>query len=111
MKNIMIILAAGLLWAASAPQMLAEHSSTEVTLKGLMVCGKCKLHILSECQNVLQVEKHGKTVNYFLDKNDVSTDFHSNICKNDGEKVKVTGTVREEGDKKMLKASKIEEEK
>ena len=111
MKTIMIILAAGLLWAVSAPQLLAEDSSTEVTLKGLMVCGKCTLHITPECQNVLQVEKHGETVNYFLEKNDVSKEFHSKICTNDGEKVKVTGTVREEDGKKMLKASKIEEEK
>jgi hypothetical protein len=111
MKNIMIILAAGLLWAASAPLLLAEESSAEVTLKGLMVCGKCTLHICPECQNVLQVEKDGKTVNYFLDQNSVSKDFHSNICTTDGEKVRVTGTVKEEGDKKILKASKIEPEK
>ena len=108
MKTIMIILAAGLLWAVSAPQMLAEDSSTKVTLTGLMVCGKCTLHICPECQNVLQVQKDGKTVNYFLAKNSVSKKFHPEICTTDGEKVTVTGTVKEEGGKELLKATKIE---
>ena len=108
MKNFMIILAAGLLWAASAPLVLADDSSAPVTLTGLLVCGKCSLHICTSCQNVLQVQKDGKTVNYFLDQNSVSKDFHSNICTTDGEKVTVTGTVKEDGDKEVLTASKIE---
>ena len=73
-----------------------------------MVCAKCKLHEADKCQNVLQVEKDGKTVNYYLTQNKVSKDFHSNICQNDGEKVTVTGTVKEKGEKEMLVASKIE---
>ena len=104
----MILLAAGLLWAASAPQIFADDSSTSASLTGLLVCGKCTLHITSECQNVLQVQKDGKTVNYFLTQNPVSKDFHSNICQTDGEKVTVTGTVKQDGDKVTLKASKIE---
>ena len=62
----------------------------------------------TECQNVLQVEKDGKTVNYYLTQNKVSKDFHSNICQNDGEKVTVTGTVKEKDGKEMMAASKIE---
>jgi hypothetical protein len=108
MKNIMIILAAGLLWAASAPQIFADDSSMPLTLTGLLVCGKCTLHLTSECQNVLQVQKDGKTVNYFLTQNPVSKDFHSNICQTDGEKVTVTGTASTDGDKQVLTATKIE---
>jgi hypothetical protein len=81
---------------------------SETTLTGTLVCSKCKLHLTKECQNVLQVEKDGKTVNYFLTQNKVSKDFHPNICQNDGEKVTVTGNVKEKDDKQILTASKIE---
>ena len=66
---------------------MASDASTETTLTGTMVCAKCKLHEADKCQNVLQVEKDGKTVNYYLTQNKVSKDFHPNICQNDGEKV------------------------
>lgn len=80
----------------------------ETTLTGTLVCGKCKLHETKECQNVLQVEKDGKTVNYYLTQNKVSKDFHSNVCMGDGEKVTVTGKVKEKGGKETLAPSKIE---
>jgi len=112
MKNLMFILAAGLLLAVSVPQqVLADDSSAEVTLSGLLACGKCSLHICTSCQNVLQVQKDGKTVNYFLTQNSVSKDFHPNICTTDGEKVTVTGTVKADGDKQVLTPSKIEPQK
>ena len=111
MKNLMILLAAGLLWVVSAPQTFADDTNAPVTLSGLLACGKCSLHICTSCQNILQVQKDGKTVNYWLSQNDVSKDFHPNICTTDGEKVTVTGTLKEDGDKHVLIASKIEEAK
>jgi type 1 fimbria pilin len=105
-----LALAAGLLVATFTVRALAAGSS-DVTLTGTMVCGKCKLHETEKCQNVLQVEKDGKTVNYYLTQNKVSKDFHSNVCKNDGEKVTVTGMVKEKGGKEVMSASKIEEVK
>jgi len=85
------------------------HKSDEVTMTGIMVCGKCKLHQTAVCQNVLQVtDQNGNTVNYFLTQNDVSKAFHSNICMNDGEKATVTGTVEEKNGQEMMTASKIE---
>ena len=80
----------------------------ETTLTGTLVCGKCKLHESKECENVLQVEKDGKTVSYYLAQNKVSKDFHSNICMGDGEKVTVTGKVKEKGGKETVSATKIE---
>jgi len=80
----------------------------ETTLTGTLVCGKCKLHETKECQNVLQVEKDGKTVNYYLAQNKVSKDFHSNVCMSDGEKVTVTGKVKEKGGKETVSPTKIE---
>ena len=97
-----------LLTATFTVRALAADSS-DVKLSGTMVCGKCKLHQTPECQNVLQVEKDGKTVNYYLTQNKVSKDFHANICKNDGEKVTVTGKVTEHKGTESMVASKIEE--
>jgi hypothetical protein len=102
--------AVGLLAATFTVRLLAADSS-DVTLSGMMVCGKCKLHETEKCLNVLQVEKDGKTVNYYLTQNTVSKDFHANICKNDGEKVTVTGKVARHGGKEVITASKIEEVK
>ena len=102
------VLAAGLLAAAFTGCKTASDSN-EVTMTGTMVCGKCKLHELPECQNVLQVtDQSGNTVNYYLTQNKVSKDFHNNICTNDGEKTTVTGTVAEKDGKEVLTPSKIE---
>jgi hypothetical protein len=72
-----------------------------------MVCAKCKLHLTSTCQNVLQVSENGQTVNYFLAQNQVSTDFHHNICMTDGEQTTVTGTVQEQNGQEVLTPTKI----
>jgi Family of unknown function (DUF6370) len=102
------MLAAGLL-AAMLTGCKTTGDSNEVTMTGTMVCGKCKMHQTSECQNVLQVtDPRGNTVNYYLAENKVSKDFHKNICMNDGEKATVTGTVEEKDGQEVLKASKIE---
>ncbi len=97
----------GILAATFALRVLADDTNL-VTLTGMMVCGKCKLHITKKCQNVLQVENDGTNINYFLTQNKVSTDFHSNICQNDGEKATVTGTVQEKHGKEILTATKID---
>ena len=102
-----LALAAGFLAVALTSGAFAA-SSSETTLTGTLVCAKCKLHETQDCQNVLQVEKDGKTVNYYLTQNKVSKEFHSNVCQNDGVKVTVTGTVKEKDGKETLKATKIE---
>ena len=105
--KLLLVLAAGLFLATFAQRALADDTN-QVTLTGMMVCGKCKLSETKTCQNVLQVEKDGKTVNYYLTQNKVSKDMHSDVCKNDGEKVTITGTVKEKDGKQMMTASKIE---
>ena len=109
-KSIMFLaIAAGLLLAVSTSRLLAvEAASKEVTITGSMVCGKCTLHETTECQNVVQVQKDGKTVNYYLVQNDVSKAFHKNICGNAGEKVTATGTLATVDGKQTLTATKIE---
>ena len=103
------VLAAGLLMAVSSSRLLAaEDASKETTVTGNLVCAKCTLHETKECENVVQVEKDGKTVNYYLKQNDVSKAAHDPICSGSPEKVTVTGTVKEKGGKEMMTPTKID---
>jgi len=79
----------------------------EVTLTGEGKCAKCALHETDKCQNVIQLQEDGKTVNYYLAQNKISKEFHENLCKAP-QKITVTGTVKEKDGKKTLTASKIE---
>lgn len=102
-----LALLAGLAFAGAAFTTLAADSK-EVTITGKMVCGKCTLHLTKECQDVVQVEKDGKTINYFLTQNDVSKAAHDPICDaGSSEKVTVTGTVMEMDGKEMMTPTKI----
>ena len=105
-SKLWFMFAAGLL-AVALVSCATSRSGNEVTMTGLMVCGKCKLHITKECQNVLQVQENGKTVNYFLVMNKVSTDFHPQICDNDGMETTVTGTVEEKDGQETMTPTKI----
>jgi len=102
-----IALLAGLAMAGAAFTALAEDAK-ETTITGNMVCGKCKLHETKACQNVIQVEKDGKTVNYYLVKNDVSDAMHDDVCHGDTKKVTATGTVEEKDGKQQLTVTKLE---
>ena len=109
MKKFIITILAGLVLAGVSTRAFAEDKVTTIT--GDMVCGKCTLHETASCQNVVQVTQDGKTVNYYLKQNGVSKDAHEAVCHGDTEKVTVTGTVKDEGDKHILTATKIEEAK
>jgi RecG-like helicase len=101
---------AGLFYVASTTPALAADADKgegkKVTITGTGKCAKCALHETDSCQNVIVTEKGGKTTTYYLAKNDVSKDFHSNICK-EAKKVKATGTVKEVDGKKEFTATKI----
>jgi hypothetical protein len=77
------------------------------TLTGEGKCGKCALKETKECQNTVTVKEGDKSVTYYLVQNDVSKEFHDNICKG-AKKVKATGTVKEVDGKMQLTATKIE---
>ena len=99
--------AAYLVMALATPA-FAAGSSKEKTITGEAKCAKCMLKETDKCQTVIQVEnKRGKTVNYYLTSNDVSKDFHPNVCK-EAKKVKATGTVKKADGKNEFTASKIE---
>lgn len=106
--NRLITLLIGLAMAGFAGRALADDTNTTVTVSGNMVCAKCKLHLTTTCQNVVQVDKDGTTVNYFLVNNDVSNGKHEDICMTDGEKVTATGTVETKDGKLTLTPTKID---
>lgn len=108
MKLILALLTGLALVGVTSNALAADANAKEVTITGSMVCGKCTLHITKECQNVVQVKKDGKTVNYFLTQNKVSKDAHEPICGGTSEKVAVTGTVEEKDGKETMTPTKIE---
>lgn len=105
-KSLIALFAGLLLVALTVP---AFAAGGEKTITGIGKCAKCDMHKTDKCQNVVEVtRKNGRVVDYYLVDNDVSKDFHKNICK-ENKKVKVTGTVKKDDDGKMeLTASKIE---
>ncbi len=96
---------AGLLMLALAVPAFARDSK-EVTITGEGKCAKCALKESDKCQNVIQVNESGSTVNYYLTANDVSKKFHENLCQ-ESKKVTATGTVKEVKGKKEFTATKI----
>ena len=89
-------------------------AAEDKTMTGKAVCRKCALKEAgaTTCQNVLQVEEDGKTVNYYLE-GDESEKAHKSmgICtakKDAGIDVKVTGKVETTDGKKTVQVSKIE---
>ncbi|HEX4123374.1 MAG TPA: hypothetical protein VHY37_01505 [Tepidisphaeraceae bacterium] len=93
---------------ATVVSVRADDAAQATTLKGTMVCAKCFLHLTDTCQNVLQVKDGDKTVNYWLVDNDVSKDFHKNVCHAPKKDVAVTGAVEEKDGKEWITATKIE---
>ena len=87
---------------------ISYAADKEVTLKGVGKCAKCSLGESKTCQNTVVVKEGDKSVTYYIDQNAVAKAFHKEICTEDTKQISVVGTVKEEGGKKMLVASKIE---
>lgn len=92
--------------------LLAEEKEQpkEVTLKGKLVCGKCTLKETEGCSNVLQVTgADKKTVNYYLQDKAKAEPYHKGICPpGSSSEATVTGAVTKQGEKMLLKVSKID---
>ena len=91
--------------ALTTPLVAAEKG--EVTITGEGKCAKCSLKETDKCQNAIQTKVDGKTVTYYLAKNDISNNFHDNLCK-ETKQVTATGTVKEVDGKKELTVTKLE---
>ena len=109
MKKTKMILAvaAGLLFVAGTPNLMADENGKPITITGDMVCGKCTLHETKSCQNVVEVTKDGKTIKYYLVQNATSKSAHEGVCGGEKQKVTVTGTVEEKDGKEIVTPSKI----
>lgn len=108
MKTIKVIAIVAASMLAAGFNLSAADAAKEITITGSMVCGKCAMHETKSCQNVVQVMKDGKTVNYYLKQNEVCKAVHENICGGTAEKVTVTGTIQEKDGKEVLTPTKID---
>jgi hypothetical protein len=107
-RNIAIITGiAGLFLLALTTPSFADDKGKEVTITGEGKCAKCILKETDKCQNAIQTTQDGKKVTYYLADNDVSKNFHDDLCK-EAKKVTATGTVKEVDGKKELTVTKIE---
>jgi hypothetical protein len=104
-KTLILSLSLGALFLLAATT-ASQAEGKQVTLKGEGQCAKCGLKQADSCQNTITVEKGGKKTVYFLEQNDVSKKFHKNVCQA-AKQVEATGTVKEEGGKHILVASKV----
>ena len=103
---------AKLLFAAIAGFLVLTYTAPaftddEVKVSGEAKCAKCALKEGDKCQTVIETEKDGKKVSYYIVDNTVAKEFHKNVCK-DAKKVNAVGTVKEVDGKQQLTASKIE---
>ena len=104
-KSLALVAGVALFLSAAAARTVAAEDTVTITGEGK--CAKCALKETKECQNVIQTQKDGRTVNYYLVANDVSKEFHGKLCK-ESKKVTATGTVKEVDGKMQLTPTKIE---
>ena len=109
MKRTSPILAAitGLFTLALVTTSFGADKAKEVTITGEAKCAKCALHLTDKCQTVLQTEKDGKTITYYL-MGDPAKEFHETICEGP-KKAKATGKVETKDGKTEMIVSKVEE--
>jgi hypothetical protein len=74
----------------------------EQKLTGTITCAKCDLKLATKCSTVVKV----KDKVYWFDK-DSNKKYHKDTCM-EAKEGTVTGTVSKEGDKMMVKVSKVE---
>ena len=103
-KSLALVAGVALFLSAAAARTVAAEDTVTITGEGK--CAKCALKETKECQNVIQTQKDGRTVNYYLVANDVSKEFHGKLCK-ETKKVTATGTVKEVDGKLELTPTKI----
>lgn len=106
MKNAKLLFAG---WASLLVLTTAAPGFTddEVKVSGEAKCAKCALKEGDKCQTVIESEKDGKKVSYYVVDNAVAKEFHKNVCK-EAKKVNAVGTVKDVDGKQQLTASKLE---
>jgi Family of unknown function (DUF6370) len=101
MRNKLSMLAIAVLFS-SLTVAVAFADDAVKTITGEGQCAKCSLKKSDKCVNAVVVEEDGKKVTYLMDMtNKIAKDFHGKVCQ-DKLKIKVTGKVKEEDDKKII---------
>lgn len=113
MRKLFPMFAVAALFAATSLFASADDAGAKVTIEGMAQCAKCTLKETKTCQNVVVVEKDGKTTKYYLVHDAVSKKAHSpaGFCtavKDAGPTVKVEGTCEKQDGKLLVTATKIE---
>ena len=95
-----------LLTLAFAAMSLAARAE-DTKIAGDAMCAKCELKQADECQMAIQVKNaDGKKETLLVENNQVSKDFHKNICK-ETKAVNGEGTITEKNGKKTITLTKI----
>src|SRR3954463_4489831 len=111
MRKLFPMLAMAVLFSGLTFVVRAADEGKQETVTGNTECAKCTLGETPTCQNALVVEQGGDEVTYYMPAtNAVAKANHKLFCKG-GKTVKVTGTVTEEGGKKILTPTEIAEVK
>jgi uncharacterized protein (TIGR02271 family) len=85
----------------------ASGNAKLMTIQGTALCGQTELPRAGWCPSVIQVKDGDKPLNYYLVPNDVSKNFHENVCSKEGRKVTATGSVQELAGKLQFTPIKI----
>jgi hypothetical protein len=104
------LVCAGLLVAA-ATNSAQEKEKKDIVLKGKITCAKCDLGIANDCATVIVVKdkEAKKDITYYFDKKGHGK-YHDDICSA-AKNGTVTGTVKDDGKKKVITVKKLEYEK
>src|SRR5262245_53042554 len=105
-KSLILSLSLGALFLlATMSSSYAEDK--KVTLQDKGECAKCALKKSDSCQNTVTVQKNGKTLTDYIEKNDLTNKFHKTICQ-ESKDIKVVGTVKEVDGKQVVTATEID---
>lgn len=85
-----------------------EKSVQKATIKGLGMCAKCELGETAQCQNAVKLVKDGKEWIYLFADNDLSKDFHKNVCTSTVNIVAVGDLLLKENGRPIFTAAKLE---
>lgn len=110
MGKLFALLAAGVVFSSLSFVAAAEEGK-EITITGDGLCAKCALKEAPSCQNAVIVNKDGKKITYYLEKNQFFKHAHTKLglcdaSKDEPVKVKVTGTLEKKDGKHILTPTK-----
>ena len=85
-----------------------EKTVQKTTIKGLGMCAKCELGETAQCQNAVKIVKDGKEWIYLFADNDLSKDFHKNVCTSTVNIIAVGDLLSKENGRPIFTPTKLE---